>query len=88
MPLLFGHQPMIVVGLVMGVLEYSFFLRRLAVVWALRPWGFSYVVFVGMDFHKFVVGVERCSWLVETNYWSWLLVKSFRAVWFYWRMLG
>uniref|UniRef100_A0A7N2KL29 Uncharacterized protein n=1 Tax=Quercus lobata TaxID=97700 RepID=A0A7N2KL29_QUELO len=42
---------MIVVGLVMGVLEYSFFLRRLAVVWALRPWGFSYVVFVGMDFH-------------------------------------
>ena len=37
-------------------------------VWALRPWGFSYVVFVGMYFHRFVVGVERCSWLVETNY--------------------
>ena len=59
---------MIVVGLVMVVLEYSFFLRQLAVVWALKPWGFSYVVFVGMDFHRLVVGVERCFWLVETNY--------------------
>lgn len=61
---------MIVVGLVMGVLEYSFFLRWLAAVWALKRWGSSYVVFVGMDFHRSVVGVERCSWsrLAETNY--------------------
>lgn len=61
---------MILVGLVMVVLEYSFSLRWLTVVWPLKPWGFSYMVFVGMDFHRFVVGVERCSWsrLVETNY--------------------
>lgn len=58
------------VGLVTCVFVYGFFLMSLAVVWALRPWGFSFVVFVGMDFHRFVVGVERCSWsrLVVTNY--------------------